>query len=167
LFHPNEDIEQDENILLDAETAYLDALDAQCGQMELEWLNRYMKQGELRARRWRKDARKTFTLNEDVRVAKRRWGKVHKRFTRKFGGDWGSYPWDGVGVEGIGWERPPEDWQLFQKKNPGSVDVTMSKRKTSETDPPPSKRVKVQSDEDSERNSSIDYSDLDPSEDEE
>jgi hypothetical protein len=164
LFRPSEDREQEENILLDAETAYLDALDAQCGQIELEWLNRYMKEGELRARRWREDARETFTLNEDVRAAKRHWGKVQKRFTRKFGGDWGAYPWDGVGVEGIGWERPPEDWQLFQKQNPVTVDVAMPERKLIETDPPPSKRVKAQSDENSEQNSNIDYSDLDLSE---
>src|ERR1700737_2280807 len=113
---PKVDMDQEEDVLLNAETAYLDALDTQQGKLELGWLTRYMKDGVTRARRWKKEASKSLTSNEETRTAKNKWGKIRKRFMAKFGEDWCCYPWDGVTVEGTDWEQPPQEWKLFQKE---------------------------------------------------
>jgi hypothetical protein len=164
IWRPKPDMVHEEQTLLEAETTYLDALDAQSGHLESEWLSRYMKDGEIGARRWKKNAYKNMTTNEETRTAKHNWEKVRRRFTRKFGRDWCSFAWDGVGMEGNRWEQPPEDWQLFQKKNPACVGGLgpRKRRLSAECDVRKRKQTRVESDDSVV--SDVDYSELDESE---
>jgi hypothetical protein len=70
IWRPKPDMVHEEQTFLEAETAYLDALDAQSGHLESEWLSRYMKDGEIGARRWKKNVYKNMTTNEETQTAK-------------------------------------------------------------------------------------------------
>jgi hypothetical protein len=107
----------DDDALLEKETAYLDDLDAQRGQIEQNRLNRRIKEGTAFAQRYR-DEMKSFKLNEQTRTSRKSWTKARRRYTAIFGDDWGSYGRDVVSVEGEGWERPPERWEMFRKREP-------------------------------------------------
>jgi hypothetical protein len=70
-------------------------------------------------------------------------------------------------MEGNRWEQPPEDWQLFQKKNPTCVDVLgpRKRRPSAECDVRKLKQSRVESDDSVVLD--IDYSELDEREGEE
>jgi hypothetical protein len=110
--------------LLDAETSYLDALDLQYSQIEQQRLHLHVNQGKKESRQFTKMALNSFTSNDDTVQKKLIWDKARKRLKSKFGKEWAEYTKGVVYLEGEGWERPPERWQLFRKRNPmREVDV--------------------------------------------
>jgi hypothetical protein len=108
----------DDGALLEKETAYLDDLDAQRGQIEQNRLNRRIKEGTAFAQRCYRDEMKSFKLSEQTRASRKSWTKARRRYTATFGDDWGSYDRDVVSIEGEGWEGPSERWEMFRKKEP-------------------------------------------------
>lgn len=138
------DIEEEDDALLDAETIYLDSLDAQRAQIEKDRLYRRIQDGTAFAQRCYRDDISCFELNEDAIQDKASWGKVKKRYTAIFGDDWCSYAESTVGIDGDGWERSPELWELFQKN---SVHVAVGsdrlcRKRSADLDTVPRKRLK-------------------------
>jgi hypothetical protein len=111
----------EDDTLLEKETAYLDDLDAQRAQIEQNRLYRRIKEGTVFARRCYRDKMKSFKLSEQTRASKKSWSKARRRYILTFGYDWGSYDRDVVSVEGEGWEGPSEQWEMFRKTEPSTA----------------------------------------------
>lgn len=148
------DREMEENTLLEAEAAYLDALDEQWAEIEQRHLTDFIKHGEASARRSQRHAIKTFLPSDETKKREARWRKVKKCFIARYGYDWVSYPEEIAGDEGKGWEHPPENWELVQKHNPSN------KRKASGGSFLPRKKPNL-GDESESQSEGIEYSDLD------
>lgn len=140
-----EDITDEEDELLNAETSYLDSYDAEYSQIEMERLSQYIKDGNTVAGKICKESMKSFPVAKATE-----WNKTRKRFVAKHGYDWALYDQEITGPEGTAYESPQE-WELFQKCAP--------KRKGVEDDGP-RKRPNTRSDTTS-NSASVDYSDLD------
>lgn len=138
-----EDIMDEEDELLNAETSYLDAYDAEYSHIEMERLNQYIKDGNTVAGKTYKEAMKSFPATNATE-----WNKIRKRFIAKHGYDWALYDQEIIGPEGTAYESPQE-WELFQKCAP--------KRKSVEDDGP-RKRPNTNT---TSYSPSVDYSDLD------
>jgi len=121
-------IVKEEDTLLSAETGYLDAVDSQRQEIELNYLNNYVKQGQRVARRSREEAIQTlnFTSSKQTKPQihkqyqrmkehKKVWDTIRRRFTLLFGPGWADYKRDIVSIEGAGWERPAQEWEVIEK----------------------------------------------------
>jgi len=140
-----EDITEEENELLNAETSYLDAYDAEYSQIEMERLSQYIKHGNAVAGKTYKEAMKSFPATKPTE-----WNKIRKRFIAKYGYDWALYDQEIIGIDGTAYDTPQE-WELFQQRTP--------KRKRVDDDEP-RKRPNTGSNTTSD-SASVDYSDLD------
>lgn len=102
--------------LLDFETAYLEALDTQYSQIEHQRLHLRLSKGRKESKRLHKAALRSFTPSKETLHKKIEWEKARKQLRLKFGNQWAVHEDEIVGVEGEGWERPPEEWELWKKR---------------------------------------------------
>ena len=107
---------------LDSETLYLESLDSQWSQIEQRRLLVHIDHGRKVSKKFRQEAIKSFTQSEETVLKQTAWEKARKQLYSKFGNTWAVYDEDIVGIEGQGWEQPPEEWELFQKRRPSVGD---------------------------------------------
>jgi len=123
------DMEEAENFLLDVETTYLDALDTQSSQLELERLHNHINHGIFVSQRKYKASLAALSpeMTEDRR---RKWEADVRQFCRLYGYEWAEYDDEIVDVEGREWDRV-EEWERMQKRR-GGEEVGRLKRERSE-----------------------------------
>jgi hypothetical protein len=124
------DLEEAENSLLDAETTYLEALDTQSSQLELEKLHNHIKHGLFVSQRNYR-AGLTGLSSEATEDSRRKWEADLRRFCRLHGYEWAEYKDEIVGVEGRDWDGV-EEWEGCQKRRGGGELVRRLKRERSE-----------------------------------
>lgn len=100
-----------ETTLLDAETAYLEAYDAQLSCIELDRLHTLIKRGARKAHAFHRAALKTFP-SKHVDRARKKWSKTQRELMYKTEERRVDY---GDGEEG---EMEPREWEGFWKRNP-------------------------------------------------
>jgi len=125
------DLEEAEDALLNTETKYLDAVDAQASQIELDRLHQHIKHGLLVSRRNFLSA--VAALSSDATENTRlQWEAALRRHCKAHGYEWAEYPGELVGIEGKEWDTT-EEWETWQKtKNNGEETVRPLKRHRSE-----------------------------------
>ena len=104
--------------LLDSETTYLESLDSEWSHIEQQRLLLLIKEGKKASKEFQKQAIKSFTPSADTQLKQNAWKKAKKQLYSKFGRNWAVYEEEIVGVEGEGWERPQEVWELWRKRRP-------------------------------------------------
>ena len=123
------DMEEAENFLLDAETTYLDALDTQSSQIELERLHNHINHGIFVSQRKYKASLAALS-SEMTEDSRRKWEADVRQFCRLHGYEWAEYEDEIVNVEGREWDRV-EEWEGMQKRR-GGEEVGGLKRERSE-----------------------------------
>ena len=110
--------EEQEMALLQAETNYLEALDSQRTEVELNRLRTFIKHGDYTAQRYYKSALESLPpLNKGVHKA---WSRAQEQLSLKFGDDWIRYKSEFDETDVL----PPEPWEYFGcKRNPQAVVV--------------------------------------------
>lgn len=125
------DMHEAQDILLDTETTYLDALDAQSSQIELNKLHQHIKHGVHVSRRKYKSAVAGLS-SADIDRKRRKWKSAVRRQCRLHGYEWAQYSDEILDVEGRDWDVV-EEWETCQKiKRNGDENVGRLKRGRSE-----------------------------------
>ena len=125
------DMQEAEDNLLNTETTYLDALDAQSSQIELDKLNQHIKHGVFVSRRKYRSAVADLS-SADIEHKRRKWKSALRRQCRLHGYEWAQYSDEIVDVEGREWDVV-EEWETLQKiKKNGDERVGRLKRGRSE-----------------------------------
>jgi hypothetical protein len=135
------DMEEFEEELLDAETRYLDAFDAQLAQLEQTRLIHFIKRGEALSRQNYRTSLKSFTLNNLTMESKREFETAQTRIEDTFGAALGQWCLEKTGIERSAEELHPREWEFFHKRNPSMVHGRVRKRKNSMNDTEPRKRA--------------------------